>query len=343
VPDGPGASDHERLLALLRGYVSTQVAGALAELGVADALMASPRTHADLAAELGLPAASLHRLLRAAATIGLVAEPSPGSFTATALSDLLRAGVEGSLHNFARNVVGHGHWSVWGQLSDAIRTDTGQAHAALGTSLWDYYRDHPGEERRFAAAMSERTATQTAAIVATVDLGSARRIVDVGGSQGELLRAFLTAHPSASGVLFDQPDVVATVPPDLGDRALAGRVETVGGDFFDGVPDGGDAYLLKLVVHDWPDGDAVRILRSVREAIDTGGALYVIELVVPPDGEGSVAHLIDLSMLVSFGGRERTLEELRSLFARAAFRLDDVLAIPGEPDRAVLVARPVQG
>ncbi len=336
MPEGP-----EELLALLRGYAATQIAGALAELGVADALSARPRTVPDLAQELALPPASLHRLLRAAATVGLVGEPSPGLFGATAQSELLRPGVEGSLHNFARNVVGHGHWSVWGRLSDAIRAETSQAEPALGTSLWDYYRAHPDEERSFAAAMSERTATQTAAIVATADLRSAHRIVDVGGSQGALLRAFLAAQPSTTGVLFDRPEVVATVPPDLGDPALAGRVETVGGDFFAGVPVGGDAYLLKLVLHDWPDDDAARILRSVRDAIDPGGALCVIELVVPPDGERSVAHLIDLSMLVSFGGRERTLEEFRSLFAAAAFRLDDVVPIPGEPDRAVLVARPV--
>jgi hypothetical protein len=335
------AEGSEELLTLLRGYTGTQIAAALAELGIADALSAQPRAAADLAAELGLPPSSLHRLLRAAATVELVAEPSPGLFAATVQSDLLRPGVDGSLHHFARNVAGHGHWSVWGKLSNAIRSEASQAEPALGTSLWDYYGTHPDEERSFAAAMSERTATQTAAIVATAHLGSAHRIVDVGGSQGALLRAFLAARPSAEGVLFDRPEVVATVPPDLGDPALSERVEIVGGDFFTSIPAGGDAYVLKLVVHDWPDADATRILRSVRDAIDPAGALYLIELVVPPDGERSVAHLIDLSMLVSFGGRERTLEEFRSLFASAEFRLDEALPIPGERDRAVLVARPV--
>jgi hypothetical protein len=167
---------------------ATQIAAALAELGVADALSAQPRTASDIAAELGLPPASLHRLLRAAATVGLVDEPSPRLFGATAQSDLLRPGVEGSLHNFARNVAGHGHWSVWGRLSDAIRTETSPAEPVLGTSLWDYYRAHPDEERCFAAAMSERTASQIAAIVATADLRSAHRIVDVGGSQGRRTR-----------------------------------------------------------------------------------------------------------------------------------------------------------
>ena len=136
---------HEELLALLRGYAATQIAGALAELGVAAALTAVPRAATDLAPELGLPPTSLHRLLRAAATLGLVDEESPGSFRATARSDLLRPGVEGSLHNFARNVAGHGHWSVWGRLSDAIRTETSPAETVLGASLWDYYRDHPNE------------------------------------------------------------------------------------------------------------------------------------------------------------------------------------------------------
>ena len=330
----------EELLALLRGYAATQIAGAVAELGIAGVLSAQSRSAPDLAAELGLPPSSLHRLLRAAATVGVVDEPSPGTFAANSQSDLLRPGVDGSLHHFARNVAAHGHWSVWGRLPEAIRTDASQAEPALGTSLWDYYGAHPDEGRSFAAAMSERTASQSDAIVATVDPQPFRRIVDVGGSQGALLRAFLAAQPSATAVLFDRPEVVATVPPDLGDPALAARVEIVGGDFFASVPGGGDAYLLKLVVHDWPDDAAVRILQSVRAAIDPGGALYVIELVLPPDGERSVAHLIDLSMLVSFGGRERTLEEFRSLLASARFRLDEVRSVPGEPTRAVLVARP---
>jgi hypothetical protein len=338
---GTGGDAHREMLALLRGYVTTQIAGALAELGVAEALTAEPATPLVVADALGLPPDALVRLLRAAATVGLVDEPIPGQFRTNARSELLRPGVEGSLHHFARNVTGEGHWSVWGRLSDAIRTEHSQAEPALGMSMWEHYRTHPEEQREFAAAMSERTATQTATIVATVDLADARRIVDVGGSRGELLRAYLTARPTATGVLFDRSDVVAEVPADLGDPTLAGRIEIVGGDFFHAVPAGGDAYLLKLVLHDWPDPDAVHILRAVRAAIDPAGTLTVIELVVPPDGARSAAHLVDLSMLVSFGGRERTREEFQSLLAAAGFRLDDVRALPGEGDRAVLLATPV--
>jgi hypothetical protein len=336
-----GHDAHGEMLALLRGYVTTQIAGALAELGVAEALTAEPASAEALADALGLPPATLHRLLRAAATAGLVDEPAPGRFRATARSELLRPGVVGSLHHFARNVTGEAHWSVWGRLADAVRTGGAQAQPALGMSMWDHYRAHPDEEREFAAAMSERTATQTAAIVATAGLVDARRIVDVGGSQGALLGAFLAARPSATGVLFDRVDVVAGLAPDLGDPGLAGRVEIVGGDFFVEVPPGGDAYLLKLVLHDWPDPDAVRILRAVRAAIDPAGVLAVVELVVPPDGARSPAHLLDLSMLVGFGGRERTREEFRALLAESGFRLDEVLPLADDVDRAVLVATPV--
>jgi O-methyltransferase domain len=332
---------HQELLASLRGYVTTQIAGALAELGVAEALTDDPAPTEALADALDLPPDALHRLLRAAATAGLVDEPVPGRFRANARSELLRPGVVGSLHHFARNVTGEAHWSVWGRLADAVRTGSAQAEPALGMSMWEHYGAHPDEEQEFAAAMSERTATQTAAIVATAGLVDARRIVDVGGSQGALLRAYLAARPSATGVLFDRADVVAGLAPDLCDPALAGRLEIVGGDFFVEVPSGGDAYLLKLVLHDWPDVDAAKILRAVRAAIDPAGVLAVIELVVPPDGARSPAHLLDLSMLVSFGGRERTREEFRALLADAGFKLDEVLPLAADVDRAVLLATPV--
>ena len=337
----PDPATQREMLRLLRGYTVTQIAGALAELGVADALDASPRAGDELAETLALPSDTLRRLLRAAASVGLVEEPSPDAFRATARSELLAARTPGSLHAFARNVSGNGHWSVWGRLADAIRSGEGQAPAALGASLWEHYGNHPDEGRVFAAAMSERTVPQTAAIVGCIGPARHRRIVDVGGSTGVLLAACLAAAPGASGVLVDRPEVVTGVAPDLGDPTLAGRVELAGGDFFAGVPAGADAYLLKLVLHDWPDAAAVRILRAVRAAIAPDGLLYVVELVVPPAGARGTAHVLDLSMLVSFGGRERTADEYRDLLGAAGFRLDEVRPLANEPERAVMVARPV--
>jgi hypothetical protein len=188
--------------------------------------------------------------------------------------------------------------------------------------------------------MSERTATQTAAVLAAVDLSQRRRIVDIGGSEGAFLATLLQTQPAASGVLFDLPEVVAAVPSDLGEESIAGRVELVGGDFFAGVPDGGDLYLLKNILHDWPDADAQRILESVRRAMAGDGDLLVIELVLPPDGARTVAHFVDLSMMVTFGGRERTLPEFESLFEASGFALADARPLPGQADRFVLTGRP---
>lgn len=342
VPDIISDSDkgaENELLKALRGYTVTQIAGALAELGLADVLTDHPRPAEVLAGDVRLDSDRVHRLLRAATSVGLVKEPSPRRFSATPMSDRLRTGVPGSLHGFARTVTSRGHWAVWGRLAEAVRTGQSQSESALGASLWGHYRAHPDEGHQFASMMSERTAMQASDIVATVDLSEHRHLVDIGGAHGALLAALLRADPRAHGTLFDRPEVVAGVEHHLGDPDLAGRCEIVGGDFFGAVPAGGDAYLLKLILHDWPDEDARRILRSVRAAIEPEGRLYVIELVLPPDGEPSIAHVLDLSMLVAFGGRERTLAEYGALLDDAGFRLHDVVNL-SEADRHVLVASP---
>lgn len=325
---------HHELLVMLRGYCVTQIGAALAELGIAEALGDEPQQVSALAARLQLPADTLRRLLRAAVTAGLVTEAVPGEFAGTALSRVLRPDVPGSLHNFARTVAAPGHWLPWGRLATAVRSGESQAVPALGAPQWAYYRDHADEGRRFAATMSERTASQVAAVVECLDLSSRRRIVDVGGSEGTLLAALLASQPAASGVLFDLPEVVGAVDADRDPR-----IELVGGDFFAGVPDGGDLYVLKNILHDWSDADAVRILSSVRAAITDDGEVAVIELVLPDDGRPTMAHYVDVSMMVTFGGRERTLPELEALFATAGFELVDARALTGQVDRHLLVGR----
>jgi hypothetical protein len=328
-------SAHHRLLELLRGYCVTQIGAALAELGVAEALGDEPQTVGSIAARLHLPEDGLRRLLRAATTAGLVGELTPGAYVGTELSRLLQPSAPGSLHNFARTVAGRGHWLPWGQLAAAVRSGEPQATRTLGISQWEHYRAHPDEGRRFAATMTDRTATQIAAIVASLDLSIRRRIVDVGGSEGALLAALLAAQPESSGVLFDLPDVVAANATNLSER-----IEVVGGDFFAGVPTGGDLYVLKNILHDWPDGDAARILASVRDAIADDGELAVIELVLPEAGQRSLAHYVDLSMMVTFGGRERTIAEFTALLGAAGFELVDVRALEDQADRFVLVGSP---
>jgi hypothetical protein len=164
------------------------------------------------------------------------------------------------------------------------------------------------------------------------------RVVDVGGGQGVLLQRVLEAHPHLYGVVFDRPGVTEAARTRLAEAGLSRRCEVVGGDFFAGVPAGGDAYVLSWILHDWDDEAAARILRNCRAAMSDDGRLLVLELVLsppnephPPTAADRLARTLDLEMLAVVGGRERTEAEFRALFGRAGFGLARVLALEGLP------------
>jgi O-methyltransferase len=211
-------------------------------------------------------------------------------------------------------------WSAWGALGDAVLDGQAAFRHAHGTGLFGYLPAHPDEMAAFQALMSAQSRLQIPAVLAAYDFTPARTIVDVGGGQGALLAALLAANPVARGVLFDQPDVIAGSGHVL--APVAPRCQVVPGDFFDLVPAGGDTYVLKLVLHDWDDVRAARILGNIRNAIIPGGRLVIIEAVMPPGDEYHHAKFLDVNMLVlSEGGRERTEEEYRMLLDDAGFTL----------------------
>ena len=321
---------------MLVAYRGSQVAGAVARLGVAHHLAAGPLTAEDLAGRVGLPAERLYRLLRAAATVGVLDEVVPRSFRLSPLGQFLRPDVPGSLHGYAIALTAPGHWLPWGRLDEAVRSGRAQAPAALGAPLFDYYRANPEEGGHFAETMSALSDWVAGDVVRLYDFSRFRRVVDVGGSHGALLGAVLEANPGVEGVLLDLPDVVGGARAHLEGRGLAGRCEVVAGDFFEAVPSGGDAYLLKFILHDWPDEQARVILQRCYDAMAPGGRLLVLEVVLPPDGERSNTHLFDLNVLVLFGAQERTVEGYDALLSSAGFHLEEVVRLPAEPDLAIL-------
>jgi hypothetical protein len=159
-----------------------------------------------------------------------------------------------------------------------------------------------------------------AAVLAAYDFGRFGTVVDVGGGNGALLAALLAAHPHLRGILFDQPHVVSGAPPVLEAAQVVDRCEIVGGSFFSSVPEGGDAYVLKSIIHDWEDEECVAILRSCRSAMSEEAAVLVIERDLGAPNENPAAKLSDLNMFVMPGGRERTLDEYATLFERAGLR-----------------------
>lgn len=311
---------------LLGGFRVSAAVAAAAELGVLDLLADGPRTAAELADALDVDADTLRRLLHALATVGVCSEER-GAFGSTPVGDVLRSDVPGSLRPWARTIADPAVWSAWGHLADSVRTGETAFTALHGHDVWEHRRQHPERNAVFNANMAAQSAALADAVASAYDLTGRRRVVDVGGGQGVLLEAVLTRYEELTGTVFDQPHVVAAGPGRGASASVAARWSARSGSFFDAVP-AADVYLLKWILHDWPDDACVRILRTCRRSLDDGGVVLVVETLLDRPGHEAEAALSDLNMLVLPGGRERTADEYAGLFEAAGLRLTDVVDTP---------------
>lgn len=331
--------DREALDLLIRGFQVSRMLRLVADLGLADRLPRDGgRPVAALAEDCGVLAAPLLRVLRALAAFGVFRLGADGSVAHTPRSVLLRTDEPLSLHHGARFWTAPGSWEAWGRLDAALAG--GNPHqAAWDMGRFAYLRAHPDEARGFDAFMANFPDRRHQALAESYDFSAAGRIVDVGGGNGEALRRILARFPAPRGLVFDREDVVAAIPPDA--RA-DGRIEVEGGSFFDRVPEDGDIYLLVRVLHDWPDDDAVRILRNCRAAMAPDARLLVVEQLLEPDPAAGrpTDYLVDMQMMAMFGSaRERTGPEFGELFTAAGFALERTIATGSAV--WVLVAVPV--
>ena len=329
------------ILDFVTSFWSACAVATAARLGVADALANGPRSAAEIAGELGLDAGALFRLLRALAALGLTVKHGGGRFGLTPLGERLRSDIPGSQRALIASELDTAHYLPWGRLEDSLRTGQPVFEKVFGMKAWEYYRDqNPAEGRLFSANMTAMSQIETEGILAAYSFEDARCIVDVGGAHGAFLAAALRQAPGARGILFDQAQVVAAAGVVLEQFGVAHRVSRIAGDFFGTIPDGGDVYLLKHILHDWSDADCLRILRQVREAMSPAGRVVVAELPLPEEGEASVMGvMLDLNMLVMLGGKERTAAEYEALFGESDLRLQKV--VPTSAPIAVIEARPI--
>jgi O-methyltransferase domain/Dimerisation domain len=312
------------LLPMITGFMMSQAIGVAVQLNLADLLAKGPLDSDALALQTQTHAPSLRRLLRALAGAGLVEELACGRFDLTPLGAQLRTGVSGSLRNFALMFCGERAWRSWGDLIHSVRTGTSAAEHLYGMSGFAYFARHPEAGSVFNAAMAEATEQVAAALVGAHHFSRFGTIVDVGGGNGALLTAILAAFPQPRGIVFDLPKGSEGAAARIGAAGLGARCQVVEGDFFQSVPSGGDAYLLKAVIHDWPDDRSVGILQKCRHAMTAQGTLLLIERVMPERIEATATHrqitLMDLNMMVMPGGRERTEAEFKALLESAGFR-----------------------
>lgn len=255
---------------LVNGYQITQAIHVATTLGIADLLAGGPRSSDDLAAETGAHPGALYRLMRALAGAGVFRETEGRRFALTGLGDCLRADGPDSLAGWTAFVGEPYHWQVWGDLLHSVQTGETAFHHVHGTDPWTYRARHPESSARFDRAMASLSRQVAAAVLAAYDFGRFGTVVDIAGGSGTFLAAILARHATMRGILFDLPHVVAGAGPILAAAGVVGRCTIVEGSFFEAVPPGGDAYVLKAILHDWDDEDCVRILQTCRQAM-TGG------------------------------------------------------------------------
>ena len=307
---------------MMMGLWVSQILAATARFGVADAIARGITSSDDLARECGADPQALYRLLRGAASAGLLTETAPRTFALTPLGECLRTDAPGSLRDLVIAECAPGHWLPWGHLYEAIKEGRAVTADVLGMPAWEYYAKNPEEALSFARGMGNLSALVAQDVARLYDASPFKTIVDVGGSQGVLLRGLLAQNPSARGIVFDLPEVIANAVAD-------DRVELASGSFFERVPEGADLYLLKSILHDWPDDKCAQILASVQKASRPGAKLLVIEMILPDQPGPSPVTFMDLNMLVMLNGRERTAAEFKKLLGDNGFRVTRVIPTGG--------------
>ena len=309
---------------ILNAWVAQAITTA-ADLGVADALADGPVSGDDLAGRVGADADSLRRLMRALIGIGIFRQRRDGSYALTPLAETLRTDAPVSMSGMARWVGSPQHREHWSHLTDAIRTGHPMVPLLRGKPVFEYLAEEAELGQIFNSAMTNVSEFAIVPLTAAYDFTAFGTIVDVGGGHGRLLAAILQEAPNSRGVLFDLPEVVAGAPELFRKYGVEERVRIEEGSFFDSAPEGGDAYVLKNVIHDWPEEDAVRILKNVRTAARAGARLLLCEFVIPDHDRDFHGKWVDIEMLLVAGARERTADEYGRLFEQAGFRLTRVV------------------
>src|SRR3954451_18624395 len=331
--------DAAGLAAMAGGLYRTQLLYVVARLGIADRVADGPRTAAELAEATGADAEALFRVLRAVASLGVLTQDAGNRFGPTPASELLRPGTKGSLHARLSLYGQPWWWAPTGGLLETVMTGAPAFDRVHGAALFDWLAAHPEASETFDAHMTAMTDAEAAGVVSLDAWPHSGTAVDVGGGRGTLLAALLRARPALRGVLFDLPHVAGRAHAWLAAAGVSERCRVVAGDFFDAVPAGAGLYLLKDILHDWDDERAVAILRTLRAAIPETGRLAVIERVIPPADTPSPGKLVDVTMLLATGGRERTRDEYASLLAAGVFALRTITSTPAGTD--VIAARPM--
>jgi hypothetical protein len=328
-----------KLISVINGYQVSQALHVAATLGLADQLKDGPKSYDALAKACGAHPTSLYRLLRALATIGVFHETNNKEFSLTQLGLCLTSDAPGSTLNYARWIGTAGQWRSWGNLLHSIKSGECALQFTYGMDAWTYRMQHPEERAIFDSAMTGNSRFEAQAVLEAYDFSQFACVVDVGGGQGLLLKTILLACPGTRGILFDQPQVVASADQALASGELGQRCEIIGGSFFEAIPENADVYVMKAIIHDWDDRTSIEILRACRRAMSPTAVLVAIERVIGPPNEIPEGKFSDLNMMVQYGALERTRQEFYGLLKSGGFEMTEV--VPTRSPLSIIVAHPI--
>jgi len=309
--------------------MESQVLYAAAKLALFDVLRYEPKTSQELASLTKANEPSLRRLLGYLTSVNILREDTQGRFTATELGELLQSNHPHSLYPWALLLGAPLIWKPWGELYETIKTGEPAFDRVFGEPFFQYLGHNPEDAALFNAAMTQTSSGSLSDITEVYAFSGFTKIVDVGGGRGGLLRGILERYPHIKGVLFDQPPVVADANEIKG-SAVEDRCESVGGDMFQSVPMGGDAYILKMIIHDWSDEEAIEILRNCKQAMSEQGKILIVDMVLKPNNQPDPAKSPDLMMLILVTGRERTEKDFRELYEAAGLKLSRIIPTKGQ-------------
>ncbi len=341
--EGKEKPPHAMLLEMLFGAWTAKILAEVVRLDVPDALAHGAMTADELVRRAGIRAnaEALHRALRACAALGIVSEDAAGRFGPTPLSVLLTRDAEGSLKRLVE-YSGGTLWKVWTGLPEGLATAAPQARAQLGMEFFDYLAANPRALEEFGETSKAHGAVATKGVLERYDFGGVRRFVDVGAGFGVFSLAVLERYPELHAVVFDLPEVIARAPAQLPvtNAAVAARLRYVSGDMFEDVPPA-DAYVLKLILHDWDDASCAAILRNVCARLEPGGRVIAIDAVLPPLGDVSdvPSKLLDVNMMLLSRGKERTRVEWEALYRNAGLAITAMIPIPDAFNTFVIEGR----
>jgi hypothetical protein len=326
------------LLNLTIGHWTAQAIFVAAKLGIADLLQQGPKSSGDLAQSAGVDARALYRLLRALASVGVFAQGTDGRFTLTPMAECLQSDAPGSMRAWAL-MMGSYAFQPWGELLHSVKTGETAFDHLHGMGFFDYLGKHPEHGRLFDESMTNFSGPEIDAIVSAYDFTGIDTLVDIAGGHGSLLGAILKANPGMKGVLADMPAVIEGARRHFEASNLADRCVVAPINFFESVPAGGGAYLMKHIIHDWDDARSTTILKNCHRAMAGKGKLLLAETVMLPGNDPEFGKWLDLAMLVYAGGCERTEAEYRDLLAAGGFRLTRI--VPTQSPLSVIEAVPV--